>query len=243
MKKLKYALYESMGRLRLEMTGAHESQMAKFFEGAPSRSYHKNQLIHYQGDAMTHIYRLKKGFVKAYTILDTGDTRTIFLLSPGDIFPIAFSVATDWQKYRIKYFYQTMSDVELQVIDRDLLAKKLESNIQYMQAYLTYLANTNNAVLNQLEVMKNKRAIDKLEFLLPYLVLKLGKKIGPNRYQLQIKLSHQEIADLSGVTRETTTALIKSLERKKVLKQDDGYWIINGSKLVESPFDEELPKN
>jgi len=44
-------------------------------------------------------------------------------------------------------------------------------------------------------------------------------------------MSHQEIADLSGVTRETTTTLIKELEHKGVIDQSHGKWIIHAKKL------------
>jgi CRP-like cAMP-binding protein len=83
----------------------------------------------------------------------------------------------------------------------------------------------------QLEVMKNKKAIDKVEMLLPYLISKAGKKIQPDAYELQLRMSHQEIADLSGVTRETTTTLIKELEHKGVIDQSHGRWIIHTKKL------------
>jgi len=81
--------------------------------------------------------------------------------------------------------------------------------------------------MNQLEVMKNKKAIDKVGMLLPYLVSKSGKKIKPDVYELQLKLSHQEIADISGVTRETTTTLIKELEKDGIIDQRHGKWLIN----------------
>jgi CRP-like cAMP-binding protein len=79
--------------------------------------------------------------------------------------------------------------------------------------------------------MKNKKAIDKVAMLLPYLISKSGKKLRPDVYQLQLKLSHQEIADLSGVTRETTTTLIKELEKAGVIDQRKGHWIVNTKKL------------
>ena len=62
--------------------------------------------------------------------------------------------------------------------------------------------------------------------LLPYLVSKFGERIRPDAYRLKIKLSHQEIADLSGVTRETTTTLVKQLEKRGILEQLKGRLII-----------------
>ncbi len=217
---------------------AYEIGAEHLFDGARSRRYSKNQLIHYQGDPLTHIYLVRRGHVKAYTILDSGDTRTILLLSPGDIFPIAFSTTLDWEKYQIKYFYQTLTDVELQLLDRETFRDLIDNDNQMMKNYLSYLTASNQAISNQLEVMKNKKAINKVELLLPYLVLKLGEEIKPHKFRLKIKLSHQEVADLSGVTRETTTTLVKQLEKKGVLEQSHGFWIINTSKTDAGPFEQ-----
>jgi len=74
----------------------YQREVEALFQKGRLRKYAKNQLIHYAGDSLTHFYLVKEGHLKAYTILDSGDTRTILLLSPGDIFPIAFSVTMDW---------------------------------------------------------------------------------------------------------------------------------------------------
>ena len=211
----------------------------QLFKDARSRSYPKNQLIHYQGDPMSHVYMVREGHLKAYTILESGDTRTIFLLSPGDIFPIAFSVTLDWSNYHIKYFYQTLTDVKLDVIERDTFRELIDNDTKMSLAYLSYLTATNKAILNQLEVMKNKKAINKVELLLPYLIAKLGDPIGPHKYKLHIRLSHQEVADLSGVTRETTTTLVKQLEKRGVIEQARGQWVIHTDKTEAGPFEDE----
>ena len=80
-------------KMNKSIKSEYEKNVEKLFESGRTRTYPKNQLIHYQGDPMSHVYIIKEGHVKAYTILESGDTRTILLLSPGDIFPIAFSTS------------------------------------------------------------------------------------------------------------------------------------------------------
>lgn len=205
--------------------------IAMLFSEGRSKLYPKNQLIHYEGDPMTHIYMVKDGYLKSYTILDSGDTRTILLLGPGDIFPLAFSASLDWANYQVKYFYQTLTDTNVISLPSETLKEHIESDPVAMSTYMSYMAASNEAIMNQLEVMKNKKAIDKVVMLLPYLISKAGKKVKPDVYEMQLKLSHQEIADLSGVTRETTTTLIKELENAGIIDQHKGSWLINTKKL------------
>lgn len=203
------------------------SSVETLFRHGRLRPYAKNQLIQYQGDPLTHIHLIKKGYIKAYTILDSGDTRTILILGPGDIFPLAFSESLDWKNYEVRYFYQTLCDCQLVTLSSEVLRDAMDDDPSQLKAYMNYLTASNQAVTHQLEVMKNKKAIDKVAMLLPYLAQKTGKESRPGVYQIQLKLSHQELADLSGITRETTTSLVKELEKSGVIKQQRGRWQIN----------------
>jgi CRP/FNR family transcriptional regulator len=212
---------------RVSKSTRYSTRIDKLFEDGRLRTYAKNQLIHYEGDSLTSIYLIKKGYIKAYTILDSGDTRTMMLLGAGDIFPLSFSESMDWENYQIRYFYQTLTDTELSSLPSALLKENVDKDAEMMNTYMQYLAASNEAIMRQLEVMKNKKAIDKVGLLLPYLIDKAGKQIKPGVYQLELKLSHQEIADLSGVTRETTTTLIKQLENDGIIDQSHAKWQIN----------------
>lgn len=214
-----------------EKQSSYTRRIDHLFENGRVRVYPKNQLIHYEGDPLTHIYLIRKGFVKAYTILDSGDTRTMMLLSKGDIFPLSFSESLDWESYKIRYFYQSLADTELMVLPSQVLRDNIEGDTEMMSTYMSYLSASNEAIMNQLEVMKNKKAIDKVGMLLPYLISKSGRQIKPGIYQLELKLSHQEIADLSGVTRETTTTLIKQLEKDGIVDQSHSHWRIHTKNL------------
>jgi CRP-like cAMP-binding protein len=209
----------------------YTESLRRLFENSRGKTYPKNQLIHYQGDPLTQVYLVKSGYIKAYTILESGDTRTILLLSQDDIFPLAFSATLDWQNYQIRYFYQSLTDTELLVMPSEELMKRIATDQQLSNVYMTYLAASNEVIMQQLEIMKIKKAIDKVLLSLPYLISKSGKNIKPDIYELQLKLSHQEVADLTGVTRETTTTLIKQLEERKILRQQQGNWQINMSVL------------
>ena len=217
----------------------YELRAENIFHNARTKDFPKHQLIHYQGDPLSHIYLICKGHIKVYTILDSGDTRTMMILSPGDIFPIAFSTTLDWSNYHIKYFYQTLTDTTVEMMSVEDFRKHIESNPKAMNTYLAYLGASNQGILNQLEVMKNKKAINKVELLLPYLVLKLGDEVAENTYKLRIRLSHQEVADLSGVTRETTTTLVKQLENAGAIEQIHGQWIVHIDRTEAGPFVED----
>ncbi len=210
---------------------AYSDLVNTLFKGSRRKQYPKNQLVQYQGDPLSEIFHIEKGYVKTYTILDSGDTRTIFILGPGDIFPIAFSTTLDWENYKLKYFYQCMTDIEVSTMSSAEFKKIIEKDPVKKNIYMTYMTASNNAIMNQLEAMKQKKAITRIIYMLPYLIRKMGRQVKPGAYQLKVKLTHQELADLSGVTRETTTTLVKKLEKKGAIDQKKGNMIINKKSL------------
>src|SRR5437588_239642 len=122
--------------------GSYKDRVKKLFEGARDRTYPKNQLIQYQGDSLTHVYLIISGYVKVYTILDSGDMRTLVILGPGDIFPLGFSMGFDWENYSVMYFYQSLTDAKLKIMESAQLKRLILSDPQVMNLYLEYIAST-----------------------------------------------------------------------------------------------------
>src|SRR5687768_6306054 len=85
--------------------------LSSFFGEQPARHYRRNQIILHQDDPLTFMYYLKKGYVKAYSILESGDELTVFILGPSDVFPRPSSIDTVKDGYRLRHYYETLSDV------------------------------------------------------------------------------------------------------------------------------------
>lgn len=188
------------------------------FDSSRSKKISKGQIILYQDDLVSEVYFVRSGYVKAYLILESGETRTMFILGRNDLFPLSFSMATSWQDDKIKYFYEAMSDVEACTLSVSELKLKTERDPHATTSLLSYMAQANESVIQLLESTKTKSAADKVVATLKYIAGKLGTENSNGVFKMDIKLSHQEIADICGTTRETVSVAIKSLEAKKLVK-------------------------
>lgn len=197
----------------------------ELFDSSRSKKISKGQIILYQDDPVTEVFFVRSGYVKAYLILESGETRTMFILGRNDLFPISFSMATSWADDKIKYFYEAMSDVETCTLSTADLKLRTERDPHMTTSLLSYMAHANESVIELLESTKTKSAADKVIATLKYIAGKLGSERPGGVYKMDIKLSHQEIADICGTTRETVSVAIKSLEKKKLVK-------ITGDRLV-----------
>ena len=205
--------------------------LAAFFRQKPVRPYRRNQIILHQDDPLTFMYYLAKGYVKAYSILETGDERTVFILGPGDLFPRPSSIDTFKEGHRLRHYYETLSDVEAGYHNSDEFFEATETNPRLQKLLMEHVIATNRELTEHLEALKTKNAIDKVAHVLPYLVNKCGTARSIETFEIEPKITHQEIADLAGVSRETASVQIKQLEQEGVLSQERNTWTIHMAKL------------
>lgn len=87
------------------------TKIDKIFTDKPSR-YKKGQIIMHAGDAFTHIYLLKSGFIKMYSITNDGEEKILLIFPKNQPFPIFPNMAAD-SDYKLRYFYEAMSDISI----------------------------------------------------------------------------------------------------------------------------------
>lgn len=194
------------------------SKLEHLFSDSQIRKYDKSQVLAYPGDKLTHIYFVRKGYLKMYTINEQGDNRVFLLFQPKTAFPIV-PKAVDWQTYTLKYFYQAMTPLEVFKISCERFYSALEKHPDAAQLVLNYLTELSGEVIGRLGVIENKDTKNKILSVLCYLIKVGGEELRPHQYKLRFSITHQDIASLAGVTRESSSIALKQLENDKVISQ------------------------
>lgn len=185
----------------------------------------RQQIVIYEGDEVNKFYYVQSGYVKVYNINNDGEERTLILRRPGDIFPLLKDPAAP--NYVSPYFYATMTDAVLGVIPQKDLMQEAEASREGAWALLRYVSDFSASLTDRLSQIENKSAEDKLEHLLPYLKNVCGRPIGKSGdYRLELKLTHQDLASLLGIARETVSREMQKLSRQGKIKSLDGHLIV-----------------
>lgn len=204
-----------------------------FFKKEKQRPYKSGQIILHQDDPVNHVFYVKKGYVKAYVILESGEQRTVLIVGPGEVFPSTASVVYHAEdEYTLKHHFESITDVVVNMTEALSFQRSLYNDPKLMTHFVSHLSASNRELMEHLEVLESKNAIEKITLVLPYLIKKCGKKLEGRDYSLIPKLVHQDIADLAGLSRETASIHIKQLEQDGILEQRRGRWIIHGAKLA-----------
>lgn len=71
---------------------------------------------------------------------------------------------------------------------------------------------------SRLEDLQFKKAEERIATVIDNLMLKFGRKIGVGfEIEIKLNLTHEDLAKLSGTTRQTVTTFLRSLEKKNVI--------------------------
>ncbi|MEM8502173.1 MAG: Crp/Fnr family transcriptional regulator [Cyanobacteria bacterium P01_D01_bin.1] len=140
------------------------------------------------------LWKIHKGYIRTLTYDSQGEPVPIGFWSVGDIvgYPIA-------QTY--PYIAECLTTVEVEYLD---IGYRLSREM-----LLSQVRQSNEL----LKIAHCQQAEERLLQLICWLAERFGHRAG-NSHQIDLKLTHQEIAESTGMTRVTVTRLIKSLERK-----------------------------
>jgi CRP-like cAMP-binding protein len=206
-----------------------EDQLEAIMSEYPVRTILKGRPLLYQGEIPTMGFYVKRGIVKLYNITSQGEEKIVGYESAGGLLPI------EWLFSRVQvalYYYDTFTDCEVVRVPKDDLISKLNPNPEAARAFLDRSVSMYIGATMHLHALEQSKARQKLLSIFQYLVLRFGKKVSDNSHSIELKLTHQEIANLIGTTRETTSTEISKLSKEGVLEIVDTQYVVNTDKAL-----------
>lgn len=195
------------------------------------RRYAKKQTILFQGEVPTSVMVLRTGIVKVYGITADGDQRTVTLLTAGDIFPMSWVFG---KSPICIYYFEASTDCTVLAVTRNDYEKTLTHHPELKdQIFQNYMAHYVAATMH-VYALEHSYAQDKLLYILQYLVTRFGEKQPDGRVKIGLRLSHQDMAEMVGITRETAAVELHKLKNRGVIDyQRFTYWV-NMKQLFQS---------
>lgn len=187
-----------------------------FLERHPTRSFRKKEIIVFQGEAPRQAFIVKSGIVKAYNLSVGGDEKPVAFYEADSIFPASWVYG---KTASATYYYEAFTpEVEVYTIDRqtfvDFIRRRPELLYQEMERLLAEQLGSSI----RLNALQHSRASDKLIYTLHYLALSHGRPGNDGTIELTLDLTHQDLANLTGLTRETAATELNKLKKQGVIE-------------------------
>lgn len=200
-------------------------EVCSFFE---TRLYPKGTRVFDEGMSSRRAYIVFSGAVKVYRT-DDGREYTIDILGKGDVFGDMELI--DPVKARLLSVI-AMHDSVLYTLDREIFHHIIDNfptvKDRLMQLQVERLMFANE----KLHEMKTRDARTRLVSTLQQLYSKFGMQNDEGCF-IELRLTHQDLADMVGALRETITILVKNLQQQQWIRmQSQRIYIIDPERFM-----------
>ncbi|OGH15971.1 MAG: hypothetical protein A3C30_04005 [Candidatus Levybacteria bacterium RIFCSPHIGHO2_02_FULL_40_18] len=203
-----------------------EQKLLKFFSKFRKLDYKKHEVIIRADEIPQGVYYLKKGYVRLYSISEAGQELTLIIFKPNDVFPIRWAI-TDASPY----YFDTLTPIEVMRAPREQFLEFLQQDPEVLYKVLSNILIRLGGLLERMEYLIFGDAHQKVASILVICAERFGIT-SIRGIIIRVPLTHKDIANLIGLTRETTSIEIKKLEKLRVLKKESGRFLIkNVTKL------------
>lgn len=204
--------------------------IGRFTKSWPVKDYSRHQIIIQPDDRLDVLYVVKTGFVRQFDISAHGDEHVLWYGRPGDIFatPRIFDPT-----YRNHHFFDAFSDCQLKVIKAEAFCNFIEDDTRALVQLTKYLAADRETAEMRLQALAEPKARGKILRILEFLVRRFGISKHRNQIKVRLPLTHQDMANFVGLTRETVSHELNKLRQEGVVSYHNADIRIDTVKLAE----------
>lgn len=204
------------------METATIQKIEEFFSHFTSLKYDKNERILRENEIPSGVYFSRSGIVRMYLISEEGNELTVMMHPEGTIFPMRWVLNNQPNIYN----YQAMNPVELWRAPKEAFLTFLRENPDIMMYLLEQQMFDLSALVYRMQHIVFGNAHAKVASIVLTAAKRFGEEMqGGQGILIQVPLTHQQIADSAGITRETA-----SLEMKKL--KDTGLITYKGRTII-----------
>lgn len=177
--------------------------MKKFGE-FPTKHYEPGEFLIYAGEAPKHLFFLKKGFVKQYANSEEGKELTIHIYEKGSIFPLSWGL----NKQAPEHNFVCVGKVEVSIVPLKAFMEIIKKDPGILLGITKRLVAGISGLSHRIEILNFENSQERLFETLLYLRKHFGETIN---------FTHEELAALTGLSRERVSIEMKNLRDKKAI--------------------------
>ena len=193
-------------------SGLTEKQVDAFKNDIKTSFYGKREVVYLEGDECKGVYIVRLGRVKLVRSSRSGKEQIIKILTNGDLLGLeAFYSGNTYASTAI-----TMEETDLCFLDRDAFFSILKKEPEISTRLVMALSRELDQAYAQIGNMGLFSAREKLAHLICTLADEYGSEDN-GHIRLHLTFSRLEIAEMLGITQETSIRLLKSFEEEGII--------------------------
>lgn len=193
------------------------------------KHFSKGEMLFMEGDDGNSMYIIKSGKVKILNISEDGKEKIFSILSDGEFLGEMSLIDTETRSATA----EAMENLETYIIYKSEFLEMLKGNFTIVMKILQALSKRIRTMNKKVEILTFKDVYCRFADALLELSEKYGV-VSKNYITLNIQLTHKDLANMLGITRETMTRLITKFKKDKIIDvEDKKILILDSAKLSE----------
>ena len=195
------------------------------------REFQKGQVILFEEDANKYMYSVLSGEVKVFYTTEEGKESIVAFHGAGE----SFGEVSLIDQQTIPATVVALENSLVLIIGRDDFFEILRTQPKVMYKLLLLLTGRLRLAWNQVRMLHFKDASYRILTSIKDLSAERGESV-PEGVLLKLRLTHQNIADMTGLTRETVTRVIDKWKKKGLLSVDENRHMLISHKVFKENF-------
>ncbi len=173
------------------------------------KRFKKNEIILFEEDTNEYMYAILTGKVKVYRSTEDGKEIILAVHKEGEFFGEMSLIDRKTSPATVV----ALTDSVIALLSRKDFFTLIKSHPGILEQLLLILCSRLRDSWQKMEMLNFKNASQRVKILLLMLIRDHGREEPDGDVLLDIKLTHQDIADMTGLTRETVTRVIDRWQR------------------------------
>lgn len=202
--------------------------------------YERGQHVFQYGSPGRNVYVLEAGRAKIYKLADSGKEVILWFCFPGEMFGLAEAPRGTMREVHA----QACAQVRVHVITRDTFSAFLKTHPGTALQVIDLLSCRMRVLGDMLLNLVSDDASSRIVKLLIRLAARYGRPTD-EAIDLELPLTHQDMADMVGTTRQTVTTVLSELRRRGLLSMEHHRMQIRCEPLLSSlgaPYEQTAPR-
>jgi CRP/FNR family cyclic AMP-dependent transcriptional regulator len=214
--------------------GVPLEEIEKYAHLFHEQDFKPKEIVFSEGDLGDAIYLLKTGHVRLYRLTEDGKELTLAILGPGDV----FGELALFKEVRRQTFAEALEDAHICAASIEDFTRLMSHKPQLTMMVAGEIARRRSEMETRIAGLAYGSVRTKLIMALRHLAREHGEPRADGKVRIGIRLSHQELAQLIGVSRETCTIELGKLQKNGVVFfDDDRYIVVDPERLEPGIFD------
>jgi CRP/FNR family transcriptional regulator, cyclic AMP receptor protein len=187
-----------------------------------------------EGESTDAVYVLRRGMVKLSSLSDKGRETILHILKPDEVF--GELLLSEEQR---AFTAVTLEDSLVTIISKESFVELLSTVPTVALTFIRLLSKRLALVERGLAEFSHTWSYHRLARVLLQLSEKYGEEV-PNGTLINVRLTHEDLANLIGTSRETVTTQLSKFTRLGLMKRQARHFVVAKSKLTDFVRSEEL---